>query len=344
MERVIPATLRHGRDPGTEAKVAFLRRPEAYAERPRRVDVVQTHMSWVFLTDRHAYKLKKPVRYDSLDFRTPELRRWDCTEEVRLNRRLARDVYLGILSLSVDSGGNLALDGAGEPVDWLVHMRRLPADRMLDRRIEEGRIERAEVEPAARHLAGFYAHARPVEISPESYRERLAQGVRGDLHELRRPEFGLPADRVSALADAELAFLARHPALFDRRVGEGRIVEGHGDLRPEHICLLPEPAIIDCLEFSRELRILDAADELAFLGLECERLGSPHVGRWFLAAYSERTHDEPPDALLDFHRTYRALRRAKIAIWHLQDPSVTDTEKWRERARRYLELGHLECG
>jgi aminoglycoside phosphotransferase family enzyme len=325
-------------DPGLEAKVAFLRRPEAYAERPCRVEVVETHMSCVFLTERHAYKLKKPVRYDSLDFRTPELRRWDCAEEVRLNRRLARDVYLGILSLTVDAQGNLALGGGGEAVDWLVHMRRLPADRMLDRLIGEGRIEQADVGPAARLLADFYAHARPVEISAGAYRERLTEGICDDRRELRRREFGLSADRVTALAGELLAFLARQPALFDQRVGEGRIVEGHGDLRPEHICLVPEPAIIDCLEFSRELRLLDPADELAFLALECDRLGNPAVGRWFLETYSEVTHDEPPEALQGFHRTYRALRRAKIAIWHLQDPAVPDPNRWRRRARRYLDL------
>jgi aminoglycoside phosphotransferase family enzyme len=331
-------------DSGTDAKVAFLRRPEAYAERPRRVEVVETHMSWVFLTDRHAWKLKKPVSYDSLDFRTAELRRWDCLEEVRLNRRLARAVYLGVVPLRLDAAGALALGGAGEPVDWLVQMRRLPADRMLDRMIEEGRIEEADVRPAARRLAEFYARAGPVELSPESYRERLAQGVRDDLRELCRPEFGLPAARVAALAEAELGFLARHPALFDRRVHEGRIVEGHGDLRPEHVCLVPEPAIIDCLEFSRELRLLDPADELAFLGLECERLGNPAVGHWFLAVYAEVTHDDPPAALRCFHRTYRALRRARIAIWHLQDPDVRNRDRWRARARRYLELGRAPGG
>jgi aminoglycoside phosphotransferase family enzyme len=143
---------------------------------------------------------------------------------------------------------------------------------------------------------------------------------------------------VVAIADAQLAALVRHRELFDRRVAEGRIVEGHGDLRPEHICLTPVPAIIDCLEFSRDLRLLDPADELSFLGLECERLGRPEVGRWFLASYTEVTGDDPPPPLLRFHRTYRALRRAKIAVWHLRDPGVRDHDRWRERALRYLEL------
>lgn len=325
--------------PGIEAKVAFLGRPEAYPETPRAVEIVETHLSWVFLTDRHAYKLKKPVRYDhSPDFSTPELRRRDCDEEVRLNRRLARDVYLGVVALTLEPIQGLGVGGAGEPIDWLVWMRRLPADRMLDELIRRGTIEEPDVRAVALQLAKFYAKARPNDIAAPAYRRRLEEGVRSDCRELCCPEFGLPGDRVKTVADGQLAFLERRAELFDQRVREGRIVEGHGDLRPEHICLASEPAIIDCLEFSRDLRIVDPADELAFLALECERLGNPAVGRWFLDTYSKVTGDEPSKALLRFHRTYRALRRAKIAAWHLRDPSVRDHGRWRERARRYLEL------
>jgi aminoglycoside phosphotransferase family enzyme len=326
------------RAPGIEAEVSFLGRPQSYPEAPRVVEIVETHMSWVFLTDRHAYKLKKPVRTDDLDFSTPELRRRNCQEEVRLNRRLARDVYLGVVALRFDPARGLGLGGAGEPVDWLVWMRRLPAARMLDELIRRGTIEEPDVRPAALALARFYAGSKPSELTAPAYRRRLEAGVRSDRHELCRPEFDLPGDRVRAVADGQLAFLEHRADVFDQRVREGRIVEGHGDLRPEHICLVPDPAIIDCLEFSRELRIADPADELAFLALECERLGRPVVGRWFLNAYGEATADEPPQELLGFHRSYRALRRATIAAWHLQDPSVRDRGKWRERAREYLEL------
>ena len=330
------------RTPDIAAKVAFLSRPAVYPEAPRSVERVETHMSWVFLTDCFAYKLKKPVRYDSLDFSSLELRRFDCEEEVRLNRRLAGEVYLGTLALTRTSDGALELGGTGETLDWLVHMRRLPADRMLDAQIQRGTIEEADVRPAAERLSQFYARAEAETIAPDAYRKLLAEGVRSDLQELGRPEFGLPAERVANLAEAQLAFLEQRAALFDQRVLRGRIVEGHGDLRPEHICLTSDPAIIDCLEFSRELRIVDPADELAFLALECERLGKPVVGRWFLETYTRVTGDEPPEVLMHFHRTYRAMRRAKIAAWHLQDPSVRDQEKWRERARCYVELASRE--
>jgi aminoglycoside phosphotransferase family enzyme len=323
--------------PTTQDTVDFLSRCDAYPERPGAVERVETHMSWVFLTDRHAYKLKKPVRWDSLDFSTPALRKRDCEEELRLNRRLAPDVYLGVVPLTQDTRGKLALGGGGVPVDWLVHMRRLPGARMLDWMIATG-VEEADVRPAALLLARFFAQAPAIESSGAAYRERLAEGTRGDERELCRREFALPADRVRSLATAQLAFVEKRAALFDDRVRDGRIVEGHGDLRPEHVCLAEPPSIIDCLEFSPALRALDPADELAFLALECERLGRPVVGRWFFDAYLEVTKDAPPAELVAFHRRYRALRRAKIAIWHLQTPDAHDTARWRTRALAYLDL------
>jgi len=187
---------------GIEAKLAFLSQPEAYPDAPRTVERIETHMSWVFLTDRHAYKLKKPVRYDSLDFSSLELRRRDCEEEVRLNRRLARDVYLGTLALTLAPGGTLQVGGEGEVLDWLVHMRRLPADRMLDELIRRGEINEASVRPAAERLAEFYVQAEAAGVASDSYRKRLAEGVRSDLDELCRPAFGLRVEQVTRLVEA----------------------------------------------------------------------------------------------------------------------------------------------
>jgi uncharacterized protein len=328
--------------PSLESKVAFLGRPESYPERPRKVEVRETHMSWVFLTDEHVFKLKKPVRWDELDHSTLALRRRDCEAEVRLNRRLAPEVYRGTLALKLDRDGRLHLGGRGRTVEWLVWMRRLPADSMLDAAIRSGRADRAAVDGAARLLARFWASASSIELTPEDYCRRLRDGVHGDVAELSRPDWCLPPDVVRGLGRRALAWLDDGAALLERRVRDGRIVEGHGDLRPEHVCLAPEPAVIDCLEFSRELRLLDPADELAFLDLECRRLGAPEVGGWFLAVYSGVTGDSPAAPLLRFHRVYRALRRAKIAVWHLRDDAVTDPGRWRERAQGYLSLGARE--
>jgi aminoglycoside phosphotransferase family enzyme len=131
--------------------------------------------------------------------------------------------------------------------------------------------------------------------------------------------------------------MLRRDRLFDDRVREGRIVEGHGDLRPEHVCLEATPRIIDCLDFSCDLRTLDSADEIAFLALECERLGAPAVGGALLERYRDRCGDAVPDELVGFYRSCRACIRATLAIRHLDEP-VLSRAKWQAQARDYLEL------
>lgn len=324
--------------PELAAKLDFLGRPQAYPEAAARVESVETHMSWVFLTDTHAYKLKKPVRYPYLDFSTVEARRRDCEEEVRLNRRLAAEVYLGVVALTRDSEGRLSLGGAGEAVDWLVQMRRLPADRMLDHLLRSGGVTQAEISRLARRLARFYAATAAEAIAPAAYRRGLAGRIEDNLHELSSPEFGLAPGLLARLAGLQLGYLQGHAECFDSRVRQGRIVEGHGDLRPEHVCLLAEPVVIDCLEFRREFRILDPADELGYLALECERLHAPQVGGWLLDAYREASGDAPPDALIHFYQSCRAVLRAKLALWHLRDDGRHPPGKWVAVATEYLEL------
>ena len=322
--------------PSLHEKVAFLRSPGAYTPRPEAVEAIETHMSWVFLTERHAYKLKKPIRYDVLDFSSLALRRRSCEREVRLNRRLARDVYLEVVPLTVEPCGTLRLGGSGLPAEWLVKMRRLPEDRTLERLIQRGGLSREQVQPAAALLGAFYATAVPATVDAAGYLRHLAEGIRADRDELVRDVYGLAADDVLQVADAQLHYLEGAAEGLGSRVSGGRVVEGHGDLRPEHVFLTDPPAIIDCLEFSRDLRMLDPLDELSFLDLECERLGAPEVGRWFLEAYLDAGRDEAPSNLLVFYRRFRALRRAKVAVWHLRDHERDDVDKWRQRARWYL--------
>jgi aminoglycoside phosphotransferase family enzyme len=156
--------------------------------------------------------------------------------------------------------------------------------------------------------------------------------------ELVLPLYALPVDRVEAVGASLLTMLEREPALFDRRAQAGRIVEAHGDLRPEHICLGVPPVIIDCLEFDRDLRSLDPVSELAFLALECARLGDPGIGDLVLKLYREATGDRTPQALVMFYWRFHAYHRAKIAIWHLKEADLGDPETWRSKAGHYLQL------
>ncbi|HEX5082326.1 MAG TPA: hypothetical protein VFY40_09780 [Blastocatellia bacterium] len=299
-------------------------------------------MSWVFLTDKHAWKLKKPVRRDFLDFSTLEARRRDCEEELRLNRRLAADVYYDTAPLTVDSQGDMRLAGDGETIDWLVKMRRLPADLMLDQAIANRTVSAADARKIGALLARFYMRSLPVEMTAAEYRKRLTDNLHANQRELENPAYAMPADLLESITRAQLGFLEQEGELLDRRAQNGKIIEAHGDLRPEHICLEREPVIIDCLEFNRDFRILDTVSELAFLALECERLGAPQIGDLILDTYSDETGDRPPVQLLAFYKSYHACLRAKIAVWHLKDHGINDTVKWTGRAKHYLHLA--ACG
>lgn len=323
--------------PDINDKVAFLKRPESYPEPTDRVDTAETHTSWLFFTERYVYKLKKPLRYDFLDFSTVAARWQNCEAEVRLNRRLARNVYLGILPLTRLADGRLHLGGDGPPGDWLVKMHRLAGDRELEGQIKNGTVRDDDLVRLGEVLTEFYDRESPVDMDMFLYLERFKNDMNDNRRELTLPEFGLENDWVETIVAAQMRFLEENAALLTERVRQRRIVEAHGDLRPEHIYLGPEPVIIDCLEFNREFRILDPADEIAFLAMECERLDAAFVGKRVLTVYKETSSDKPPEELVDFYMSYRALLWAKLAIRHLRR-HPEERKKWVERTNTYLRL------
>lgn len=330
--------------PSTADKLDFLGRSIAYPDQDTAVDTIETHMSWIFLSRENAWKLKKPVRHDFLDFRSVSARREYCEEEVRLNRRLALDVYLEAVPLAVDTQGILHVGGPGRPVDWLVKMRRLPADEMLDRAIRAGTVDTKHLQAVARMLADFFADAVPVVMPPSEYRRRFADAVTLYRRCLTRPEYELPRRIVETVAAALRKMLMGHASLFDNRVRRGGIREGHGDLRAEHVLLGPKPAVIDCIEFNREFRLQDRLDELSFLALECEFHGSPGAGKVILEECCSRLGDDPAPELIAFYKTFRAMMRAHLSIQHLEDEVPDEPEHWRERALSYLTLARRHAG
>lgn len=329
--------MRRAQQPGrlsTGDKVAFLCSPESYPERPPRVDLIETHMSWVFLTQRLVYKLKKPVRYDFLDFSTLASRRHNCEREVELNRRLAATVYRGMVPLTCARDGRLHLKGEGRVVDWLVVMRRLPAERMLDNAIAAGTVTASDVARLVRLLAKFYRAARPSQVGAERHRRQFAAAIDTNRAELSKPLYGLPARLIRQVTAPQFNFVEMHGARLAARAS--RVVDAHGDLRPEHVCLTAQPVIIDCLEFNRQFRLLDPADELAYFAMECARLGNAALGDTVLHQVLGALRDAPDDNLIRFYKAYRATVRAKIAIWHLEDHHINHAAHWRHRAREYL--------
>jgi len=328
------ASIQGAQPPLTE-KVDFLSRPEAYDPPPRDVMRRETHMSWVFLAGERVYKLKKPVRFPYLDFSTLTRREAACRAELRLNRRLAPDTYLGVVPLT-QKGESLAIDGDGVPVDWLVVMKRLDERFMLDRMIEDHVLAQPHIDRLVRTLARFYRSASPVFLSPALFLADWRRGLAYNKRVLLDARFKLPAGLVERIDLAQRRFLERRGDLIAARLQRRRIVDGHGDLRPEHIWLDEEVRIIDCLEFNDRLRIVDPFDEIAFLSLECERLGAAWAGAELRRRMKHDLRDGPADELFTFYHCHRATLRARLAIAHLFEEHPRTPEKWPRLAATYL--------
>jgi aminoglycoside phosphotransferase family enzyme len=294
---------------------------------------IETHFAWIFLTAGRAWKLRKPVRRDTMDYGSLEARRRNSEAEVRLNRRLAPQVYLGTRALTMDTTGRFAIGGEGDVVDWLVEMRRLDRNRMLDQRLARGEVDAGDLGRLVAQLATFYATERPTGTDGAALAARLHGQVAANERVLARLDPG----SARTLAEAQHACVAAHPDWLGARAAGGCIVEAHGDLRPEHILLDDPPAVIDCLEFDRNLRILDRAEELEFLALECARLGHAATGERIAAECLARLGDAVPRALQRFYRSHRAATRAKLYVWRAAEPDDGSPQLWHATAREYLD-------
>lgn len=323
--------------PSLAAKVAFLSRPDAYRPEPDAVTVRETHMSWVFLAGERVYKLKKPVRFPYLDFSSIARRERACRAELALNRRLAPDVYLDVLPLT-EADGKFGIGGAGKPADWLVCMKRLDERFMLEHLIGAGGVTYSHLDRLVATLRRFYRSAAPVALPGAVLIADLRRSLTYNKRVLLDPRFALPAGQIVRIDCAQRRFLDRHAPLIAARLRHRRIVDGHGDLRPEHIWLDDIVRVIDCLEFNARLRAVDPFDEVAYLGMECERLGAGWIGDYLRRRMCRAMSDGSADLLFAFFTCHRATLRARLAIAHLLEAHPRTPGKWPGRAREYLAL------
>jgi len=319
--------------PPSDAVQAALARPETYPHRPPAVEVRETHISWVFLAGELAYKLKKPLVLDFLDYGTPSRRHELCAAEVRLNRRLAPDLYLGVRGVvPVDGGVELTDEDDPRAVDFVIEMRRYDEDHTLAMRLARGELRRHDVVEVGRVLARFHEGAARVtpDRSPVLAAERRFER---NLHELlgdveQRGEI----ERVQSLERFAHAFVTAHAQTFVARANRGLIRDGHGDLRAEHVLLGDRVRIVDCVEFDPGLRELDVADDLAFLVFDLAVCGGERFGQCLVRAYRDAGGDPGPDSLIAFYAAYRALVRAKVALVRGAQLPGTSPEHGRQSA------------
>jgi aminoglycoside phosphotransferase family enzyme/predicted kinase len=299
-------------------------------------ELAETHSAIVVFAGDRAYKLKKPATFDFLDFSTRELREAAVHREVELNRRIAPDVYLGVADV---------LDVDGSVCDHLVVMRRLPSDRRLSTLITTGTVVEDDLRALARIISVFHASApRTAATAAQGSPERIAAKLALDLGELSH--FGGSIFDPAALEEASAratTYVRGRARLFETRVAEGWVCDGHGDLLADDVfCLADGPRVLDCIDFSDELRYGDVLADVAFLAMDLERLGAPGLARWFIRLYEEFSGEHHPASLVDYYIAFRALIRAKVAALRVEQGD----DRARDTANQLLDLAltHLRGG
>lgn len=295
--------------------------PAIYPEPTTTVEIRETHISLVFLTDRYVYKIKKPVAFGFVDYSTLEKRRMWCEQEVVLNRRLSTNVYLDVVPLS-QNGSHYHVGDTGQVVEYAVKMRRLSDTETLEARLAHRADVSSTLADLACQLAAFHAtHPVPEISSPYGTYARVQADWQENFAQTEDAiDRTLSSAQYNCIRQAVTDFLTQRQSWFDQRTQAGRIRDCHGDLRAEHIYVENEGLqIIDCIEFNSQFRYIDVASEIAFLAMALERLGFAADADGFVRAYVEASQDITLYRLLDFYRCYRAYVRGKVRSFLLQE-------------------------
>ena len=321
--------------------VEALLEPQAFPHRPQRIELVQTQMSLIYLTGEYVYKVKKPVNLGYLDYTTLDKRHFFCRQELELNRRLCPDAYLAVVPIVKENGG-LRVEGEGEAIEYAVKMRQLPGDRMMDVLLPLGQVTPEMVARVAERLVGFHQKAETnQEIAAFGELDVIRQNC--DENFLQTEKYvGLTILRAKheRIRDYTNDFIESNAGLFEKRAGEGRIRDCHGDLHAAHVCFTDDICIYDCIEFNDRFRYCDVASELAFLAMDLDRHQQAGLSRRLVDTYAGMSHDEGLLSLLDFYKCYRAYVRGKVEGFKLDDSLISQSEKTKalESARTYFRL------
>ncbi len=321
------------------AVIGFLSRPASYGKGDQRVERIDTHCSIVFLVGDHAYKLKRAIRYASLDYTTLALRRSACEAELLLNRRTAPALYLGVRAIKSGNDGALMFDGSGPTLDYVVAMRRFAQSELFDRMAEAGRLTPELMRSLGETVARLHLAA---EVTPEFGGSAAIRRVIADNdHELAKVAAELDGAAVGMLSSQARAALDGMAALLDRRRAEGKVRRCHGDLRLANICLYEgHPTLFDCIEFSDEIGCIDVLHDLAFLLMDLEVRGRADLSRAVLDAYLTLMPEADGLAALPLFLALRAATRsfALAGAARRQDDS-RDAARLMAAARRHIDAG-----
>jgi aminoglycoside phosphotransferase family enzyme len=317
--------------------------PKIYPDLPEEVEFIETHISLVFITGKHVYKVKKPVNFGFLDFTSLDKRKFFCEQEVKLNRRLSPDIYLGVVEITIDRG-RISINGKGRVEEYAVQMKRIPEELLLDKLLQKGRVDREMMGALSERLARFYASAETNEhIRSFAKPERVKQDTDENFEQTRKYIDAVISKPIyEEIQKRTNEFFSTREELFHRRIVSDRIRDCHGDLRLEHIFWGKEIAIFDCIEFNERFRYTDVAADIGFLAMDLDYQGREDLSEHLIRTYIEKSGDQDLSLMLNFYKCYRAYVRGKVESFRLDDPHIPELEKAGalRRAKRYFELAH----
>jgi aminoglycoside phosphotransferase family enzyme len=316
--------------------------PAFYSHHPKEVELIQTHISYIFLAGELVYKVKKPVDFGFLDFTTLEKRRHFCEEEIRLNKRFSPEIYIKAIPIS-QVGNDFRVGDDSEVVEYAVTMRRINEDHMLYQLLEAGKVKPEDMERIGRHLAKAYA-AIPSDEKTKAFGslDVISINIVENFEQTRKYIGGpITHEKFDAIESWSLSFMKKKRALFEQRVAQGCIKDCHGDLHLQHICIEGEKIyVFDCIEFNERFRFGDVASDVAFLAMDLDFNGYPELAKTFVHAYTEASADTTLAKVLPFYKVYRAYVRAKVTSFMLDDTGLDEKAKEDvlQRAKAYYGL------
>lgn len=325
-----------------EEMVQDLLDPRALPDPTKSVRLVQTHISAVLVADRFVYKMKKAVDFGFLDFLTLEKRAFFCRQEVDLNRRLARDVYLGVVPVYYDGRRYSMRRKSGRIVEYAVRMRKIRPESLMISLFERQALTERHLARLAKALADFHGNAlRTAEIDRYGKAEAFKVNTNENFAQVRKyVGMTIRAKPFKALERWTERFYTSSRRSFPERIARGKIRDCHGDLHMEHVCFSRRLSMIDCIEFNDRFRYSDTLADIAFLLMDLEYRGGELLSKRLWEDYAARTDERGSEHLLLFYKVYRAFVRGKVNSFQLDDPGIGPEAKAEaaERARKYFEL------
>jgi aminoglycoside phosphotransferase family enzyme len=321
--------------------------PEIYPDHPRTIKFMETHISLLFLTGNHVYKVKKPVDFGFLDFTSLEKRKYFCEQEVKLNRRLSPNIYLGVVRITKE-GNRISLEGQGELLEYAVKMKQIPEEFLMDKLLERKQVTPRMIEAVSEKLVKFYFAAETNDLIKSFARpERVKQDTDENFEQTERYlDVTIPGEVYEEVKKRTNDFFRKKDKTFYQRIASDQIRDCHGDLRLEHIFWGEKISIFDCIEFNERFRYTDVAADIAFLSMDLDYHGRQDLSEHFIRAFIGQSGDHELMDVLDFYKCYRAYVRGKVESFRLDDPNIPKEEKEGalKRAQKYFSLAHRYAG